>query len=117
MQRVTAAWAAVQPSAALEATWRLIRDANAMLEATEPWKAEPGPEVDGVLGDAIEVLRLVAVLASPALTRSPSQIWARIGLDGSPTDRPLAEVRGWGGYPGGLPVTKGDPLFPRLTAR
>jgi len=114
---VTAAWAAVQPSAALEATWRLIRDANAMLEATEPWKAEPGPEVDGVLGDAIEVLRLVAVLASPALTRSPSQIWARIGLDGSPTDRPLAEVSGWGGYPGGLPVTKGDPLFPRLTAR
>jgi methionyl-tRNA synthetase len=113
----TEAWAAVQPSAALEATWRLIRQANALLEATEPWKAEPGPEVDGVLGDAIEVLRLVAVLASPALTRSPAQIWSRIGLDGTPTDRPLTEVCAWGGYPGGLAVTKGDPLFPRLTAK
>ena len=54
-------------SLALEATWRLIREANALLEATEPWKAEPGPEVDGVLGDALEALRLVAILASPAL--------------------------------------------------
>jgi len=59
----------------------------------------------------------VAVLASPALTRSPAQIWSRIGLDGTPTDRPLTEVCAWGGYPGGLAVTKGDPLFPRLTAK
>jgi methionyl-tRNA synthetase len=113
---VAEAWAAVQPAAALEATWRLIREANALLEATEPWKAEPGPEVDGVLGDALEVLRLVAVLASPALTRSPAEIWRRIGLDGTPTDRPLADATAWGGYPGGLPVEKGEPLFPRLTA-
>ena len=108
------AWDAVQPSVALDSTWRLIREANAMLEAAEPWKAEPGPEVDGVLGDAIEVLRLVAVLASPALTRAAGEVWSRIGLSGSPTDRTLEEVEGWGGYPGGLPVTKGDPLFPRI---
>jgi methionyl-tRNA synthetase len=111
------AWAAVQPSAALEATWRLIRETNALLEATEPWKAEPGPEVDGVLGDALEVLRLVSILASPALTSAPAEIWRRIGLDGGPTDQPLSAVAGWGGYPGGLPVEKGEPLFPRLKAR
>ena len=35
-----------RPSIALEATWRLIREANAHLEANEPWKLEPGPEVD-----------------------------------------------------------------------
>jgi methionyl-tRNA synthetase len=111
------AWAAVQPAQALDATWRLIREANALLEATEPWKADPGPEVDGVLGDALEVLRLVSVLASPALTRAPVEIWRRIGLAGAPTDRPLAEVATWGGYPGGLTVEKGSPLYPRLTAR
>ncbi|MEO6627375.1 MAG: methionine--tRNA ligase, partial [Aquihabitans sp.] len=69
VREATVAWDAVQPSVALEATWRLIREANAMLEDAEPWKAEPGPEVDGVLGDALEVLRLVSILASPALTR------------------------------------------------
>ncbi len=110
------AWASTQPSVALEATWRLIREANALLEATEPWKAEPGPDVDGVLGDALEVLRLVAVLAGPALTRAPAEIWRRIGLEGRPDEARLPEAAAWGGYPGGLPVEKGAPLFPRLTA-
>ncbi len=113
----TAAWDAVQPSVALDATWRLIREANALLEATEPWKAEPGPEVDGVLGDALEVLRLVAILASPALTRAAAEVWRRIGLPGSPTDAQLPAAAAWGGYPGGLPVEKGDPLFPRIRAQ
>ena len=109
-----AAWDGVQPSVALDATWRLIREANAMLEQAEPWKADPGPEVDGVLGDALEVLRLVCILASPALTRSVDEAWQRIGLTGSPSDQRLPEAAAWGGYPGGLPVTKGDPLFPRF---
>ena len=34
------AWERVAPSEALEATWRLVRAANAALEAAEPWRAE-----------------------------------------------------------------------------
>ena len=109
------AWEAVAPSIALDHTWRLIREANALLEAAEPWKADPGPEVDGVLGDALEVLRLVAVLASPAIPGSSAEVWSRIGLSGSPTDQTVPAAAAWGGYPGGLPVEKGAPLFPRLT--
>lgn len=116
LRDATAAWEAVQPSAALDATWRLIREANALLEATEPWKLDPGPEVDGVLGDALEVLRLVSILASPALTRATLEVWRRIGLDGTPTDQLLPAAAMWGGYPGGLRVEKGAPLFPRLKA-
>jgi methionyl-tRNA synthetase len=110
----TAAWDACQPSAALDHTWRLIRETNAALEAAEPWKAEPGPAVDAVLGDALEVLRIVAILSSPVLTRASGEVWRRIGLDGSPTDQLLPAAAAWGGYPGGLPVEKGAPLFPRL---
>ena len=88
---------------------------NAELEATEPWKAEPGPAVDGVLGDALEVLRIVAVLASPALPHASEEIWRRIGLSGSVLDQRLPQAAVWGGYPGGLAVEKGAPLFPRLT--
>ncbi len=76
------AWTRMAPSEALEATWRLVRETNAALEAAEPWKAEPGPAVDAVLGDALEVLRIVAILASPALTRASQEIWERIGLPG-----------------------------------
>ena len=110
-----AAWEAVSPNAALDATWRLIREANALLEATEPWKADPGPETDGVLGDALEVLRIVAVLATPALVHAPREIWRRIGLSGDPAEQRVPDAVTWGGYPGGLPVEKGQPLFPRLT--
>jgi methionyl-tRNA synthetase len=111
-----AAWDRVAPSEALEATWRLVRETNAALEGAEPWKRDPGPEVDAVLGDALEALRILAVLAQPAVPRAAEEIWRRIGLEGSVADQRLPEAARWGGYPGGLTVVTGDPLFPRITA-
>jgi methionyl-tRNA synthetase len=46
--------------------------------------------------------------------RAAAEIWRRIGLDGAPTDQRLPAAAIWGGYPGGLAVEKGDPLFPRI---
>jgi methionyl-tRNA synthetase len=109
------AWSRIAPSEALEASWRLVRETNAALEVAEPWKAEPGPAVDAVLGDALETLRIVAILASPALTRASQEIWRRLGLPGRVEDQRLPAAAGWGGYPGGLPVEKATPLFPRIT--
>jgi methionyl-tRNA synthetase len=108
-----AAWDQVQPSRALEATWGLIRATNAYLESNEPWKAEPGPDVEAVLGDALEALRLVAILASPAIPSTCQTVWERIGLTGAVADQRLPEAAAWGAYPGGLTVEKGASLFPR----
>ena len=108
-------WDNFQPSFALEATWEIVREANAYLEQNEPWKMEAGsPEVQNVMGDAVEVLRLAAILASPALTSSCDEIWRRLGLEGKASDQKLPEAAVWGGYPGGLTVEKGAPLFPRI---
>ena len=108
-----AAWAGGgSPSVALEATWRLLRETNAHLEANEPWKAEPGPEVDGVLGDALEALRIVAVLATPAIPRACAELWRRIGLPGAPADQRLPEAAAWGGYPGGPAGREGRAAVP-----
>jgi len=115
-REAAAAWGRVAPSVALDATWRIVHDTNAHLEANEPWKAEPGPEVDAVMGDALEALRIVAVLASPALPRAAQAIWERIGLSGQVTDQRLPAAAEWGQYPGGLTVEKGAPLFPRITS-
>ena len=106
-------WANVQPSDALRATWSLIRATNAHLERHEPWKAEPGPDLDAVMGDALEALRIVAILASPAIPDAAQAIWERIGLDGRVADQRLPEAAGWGGYPSGRAVVKGEGLFPR----
>jgi methionyl-tRNA synthetase len=107
-------WDEVAPSEALAATWRLIHQANAYLEEREPWKLEPGPELEVVLGDALEALRIVAVLAAPAIPGASAEIWRRIGMPGSPEAARLPEAAAWGGYPGGVPVERGAPLFPRL---
>lgn len=109
----TAGWARPAPSEALEATWRLVRESNGYLEANEPWKAEPGPALDAVMGDALEALRIVSLLVWPAMPRASEEIWRRLGLAGSPGQQRLPEAAAWGGYPGGLAVEKGEPLFPR----
>jgi methionyl-tRNA synthetase len=109
----SAAWSAILPHDALEATWRLIRETNSYLEAHEPWKLDPGAEVDAVMGDALEALRIVTILASPAIPNACDEAWRRIGLDGSPAGQRLPDAAAWGGYPGGRPVEKGTPLFPR----
>ena len=106
-------WAAMQPSKALDATWSLIRATNAYLEANEPWKTEAGPAVDAVMGDALEALRIVTILASPAVPDTCQTVWERLGLPGQVSDQRVPTDAEWGGYPGGLTVTKGDPLFPR----
>ena len=66
------------------------------------------------MGDALEALRIVAILASPAIPEISQAVWERIGLDGDVADQRLPAAAAWGGYPGGLTVTKGDPLFPRI---
>ncbi len=112
-EQTAAAWDTVQPSRALEATWQLIRATNAHLETNEPWKAEPGTAVDAVMGDALEALRIIAVLASPAVPQTAQAVWERIGMPGRVEDQRLPAAAAWGGYPGGSAVVKGEALFPR----
>lgn len=110
------AWSNVQPSRALEATWSLIKAANSYLENNEPWKMEPGEALDRVMGDALEALRIVAILANPALPTTTQEIWERIGLTGNIADSRISTDTVWGLYPAGRSVVKGEPLYPRKTA-
>ncbi len=113
---VTSAWARWAPHDALEATWRLIGATNAELEATEPWKMEPGP------GGRRRPRRRAR---GPAHRGDPRG--AGHAVDGGrglaphrPGGRPrrsrLPGAASWGGYPGGAAVEKGEPLFPRRKA-
>lgn len=115
-EQASVAWEDVQPNVALEATWRIVRETNAYLETHEPWRQEPCPALDTVMGDALEALRAVAVLASPAVPTAAQAIWERIGLAGQVSDQRLPHAAAWGGYPGGLAVVKGPSLFPRVQA-
>jgi methionyl-tRNA synthetase len=107
-------WNRFSPQAGLEATWGLIGDTNAYLETHAPWKMEPGEEVEVVLGDALEAIRIVAVLISPAMPSVAQEIWQRIGLEGQVAGELFAARASWGQFQGGHQIEKGTPLFPRI---
>ncbi len=102
------AWDDARPSDALAATWRLVAATNAHLVAAAPWNQPPGsPAAADALGDALEALRIAALLASPAIPSAAAEICRRIGGSG------LFEAT-WGSSLAGGRVTAGPPLFPRL---
>ena len=111
----SACWQLVQPSRALEATWSLIRATNAHLENHEPWKAEPSDLLNTVMGDALEALRIVTLLAFPAIPDTAREIWRRIGMTTDVEQCRIPLDTEWGLYQAGSPVEKGTPLFPRRT--
>ncbi len=102
---------------ALEGVWKLIRAANAFVEATEPWQLAKDPakagRLDEVLNAALESLRVAAILTWPAMPRAAESLWGRLGLAGGPGDGPLGETAVFGTFPAAM-VAKGDPLFPRI---
>ncbi len=109
-----AAWNRFAPNFALEATWGLIGATNAYLENNAPWKMEPGDALNAVMGNALEAIRLVTILATPAIPQVCATIWTRIGLEGTPTDEVFAASAQWGRYHATRAIHKGEPLFPRI---
>jgi methionyl-tRNA synthetase len=101
------------------AVWELIRAANAFIEERQPWalnKAGDRAAVHAVLGDCLEALRIVALLAAPLIPNACDELWRRLGLFGRPGDQRLPDAAAWGQLPPGSPLEKGAPLFPRLDA-
>ncbi len=117
--KMTAAMTQLQYDTAFGAVWELIRATNSYIEESAPWKlhkAGDAAAVAAVLGDCLEALRIVALLASPVIPRACAELWRRLGLPGTPEDQRLPAAAAWGQLPAGNPLEKGDPLFPRLEA-
>jgi len=112
---MTAGMARLDFAGGLSAVWELIRGANAYIEAQEPWKLHKAGDAatPGVLGDCLEALRVVALLASPAIPRASAELWRRLGLPGRPEDQRLPDAATWGHGPTGTTLEQGPPLFPR----
>ena len=105
-------------SSGFGAVWQLIKDANAYIEERQPWalhKAGDEAATAAVLGDCLEALRIVALLASPVIPNAAFELWRRLGLDGTPEGQRLPDAAVWGSAAtAGAALEKGDALFPRL---
>jgi methionyl-tRNA synthetase len=108
----------IAPHDALKATWEFVRRTNAYVEEVAPWvlarDAERRRRLEVVLYRLADALRLIAMLVSPAVPRAAAELWARLGLEGSPEGRNYVEDGRWDGLSAGAHVHSGSPLFPRL---
>jgi methionyl-tRNA synthetase len=99
--------------------WDLIRATNAYIEDRQPWalnKSGETAKTAAVLGDCLEALRIVALLASPVIPNASAELWRRLGLEGTPEQQRLPDAATWGRLPAGSRLEKGAPLFPRFEA-
>ncbi|MFZ1820807.1 MAG: methionine--tRNA ligase, partial [Acidimicrobiia bacterium] len=68
--------------------------------------------------DCLEALRAICLFAYPAMPATCEELWRRLGLN---IDTPIDKVQlprdlEWGSMPAGLPLEKGESLFPRIVA-
>lgn len=114
---------ALDLSEALAAVWTIVDDANKYIDEKTPWALAKDTarreQLELVMYNLAEALRVVAVLVSPFIPRAARGIWQQLGLEGTPGaatpgEAGLESCRQWGWLPDGTQVKKGAPLFPRL---
>jgi methionyl-tRNA synthetase len=102
---------------ALEAAWDVIKDANRYIENEAPWnlaKAGDDARLAAVLYNALEAVRISALFTAPVMPNTSAEVWRRIGLGDISSVTDITAEATWGRLPAGLPVSKGDALFPRI---
>ena len=93
-----------------------VGSVNRYVEHAAPWAAAKegrDGDVESVLYNAAEALRLASVLLWPVMPERTAELWRRLGWDAPAA---LSEGLSWGGLAPGAPVASGEPLFPRLEA-
>ena len=117
LARYTAAMEAHAVDGGLREILGLATEANQLIEQTAPWKLAKDPaqaeELEAVLYQIAETLRILAILISPVLPRAAADIFAQLNWD-----RPFAlNEAHWGGLPDGHELGQPTPIFPRLEIR
>jgi methionyl-tRNA synthetase len=109
---------AVGISQALAAVWEIVARANVYLVEKEPWVLAKDEKRRGELGSilyaAAEILRILAVLISPAMPSAAERLWKQLGVTEPLSSQRLPGAAEWGLLAPGTSTSKGAPLFPRL---
>ena len=103
---------------ALEVTWLLVRDMNALIDEKRPWalaKEEKQEELDQVLYTLLETLRHIAWMLRPFMPETSTKMLTSLGFsEDAILNITFKEAQDWGGLPEGQGLHKGEPLFPRF---
>ena len=102
---------------ALETLWAFVTRVNQYVEESAPWKLAKQPatasQLDGVLYNLAESVRLIAVLITPFMPAIAPQIRAQLGVGEKLDALPLEAA--WGRLAPGTKIGTVAPLFPKRT--
>ena len=104
-------------SKALEEVWRLVRDTNRYIDATQPWALAKDPNQSEQLVTCVrtflQALYWIARMIAPVMPTIARQLLTRLGCpDTLPLTWPSDD--GFNDLRGGQAIDKGAPLFPRI---
>ena len=96
----------------------LVHAANHYIEDSAPWSVAKDParadELALIIANLLESIRICAHLLAPFLPSTSAEVLRRMSLEDEIDTDDLVAMCAWGGLKGGVTVTKGDALFPRL---
>ncbi|HSQ33876.1 MAG TPA: methionine--tRNA ligase [Peptostreptococcaceae bacterium] len=103
---------------ALEEVWRAVRRTNKYIDQTMPWalakdESKKG-ELDAVLYNLCESIRIIATLINPIMKDSANKIYRQLGIEGIEDLTSWESTDRFGLIRENTKVSKGEVLFPRL---
>jgi methionyl-tRNA synthetase len=105
---------------ALARLWEYVRLVNRYVDEQAPWALarDPGQrgQLDTVLYNQVESLRIIALLIFPFMPHTAASIWRQLGIQQDISQQHLATATAWGGIRSGSQIQPGAQLFPRIEA-
>lgn len=103
---------------ALGRIWDFIGEMNRFVDEKAPWvlsrDKERKGELEGVLNDLGEGLRVVALHLAAFMPGTAKAMWSQLGLPGTPEEQVGEDLWRWGVQQGVREIRKGEALFPRI---
>ena len=117
-ERFDAHMVALELSEAFAALDQFVREANRHLVEVAPWALAGDParrqDLADVLYEALEGLRVWAILSSAAMPDAAARLWDQLGVSEPLAAQRVPKAASWGGLEPGTRVRRGRALFPRL---
>ncbi len=104
----------------LTRVWEFINMANKHIEDSQPWNLaknendENRIKLDAVLYEAVEVIRLSAILLIPFMPSACQKIFSQLGINKNISGVLIEEDGVWGKFEGGTKIGRREILFPRI---
>lgn len=105
-------------SDSIKLVWSFISRSNKYIDETTPWvlgkDASKKAELNRVLYDLAESLRIISVMIEPFMPTTAGKMWSQLNISQNFADVRISDIETWGKTIVGTKINKPEQLFPRI---